>query len=431
MVNFPKGSMRESGISETGLSHALMLVYAEYGLVAEFPPELALTNCSVPIINKYDSSESKFKYSCLPEHFIINKLLTPEHKEAVYDKKSAVEALFKMIKSDNLNDLLFWMRENKKKSSNIAFAEACFKPFNSKKLAPLPDFGNLTPADQKKSHKDAWLSNIIIKKIITPYCKVFGTVYLGTIYLNFMNSLPEQKRHLAFQNSVINELFPKRIKESGHKQFAAVISMYDHWSALFIDLENKIGYHYNSQGYIPTTQFSNKFKIYSYEKKVVPVVGRTREAPESQVAMVEYLTHVIEALNLNKMYINHEQSQLQDGECGMFSLVFLILLLFNKDSPELVYNTSKFWGDLRHREFRDIFFTADSSFLVVNSKPPIIRDTQTALIKMHNVIKNQGMKNNLIKELLPVTTDLLNTFKQNQQPVSGLDKLMLKSRRKS
>lgn len=390
MLKYSGGEHREHRHDETGFVNTLYLVYCLYNKAAAVPNELASTNCCVPIIQKYDKSSSAFKYSCLPEHFINSKLLGFSPNK--FSKEAAVQLLVDKIKSTKLEDLLTWMENQKYSKPNISFVKACFKPFKITNLDSLPDFSRVTPEDQSKSHRNAWMSNLDIKQVLVPFCKAYNVCFLGTIYLNFLNKIRPEKREQAFENSQIKNALSKAIDTSPYTRYVGFISLLQHWSVLVIDKQTKTAYHYNSQGYIPTSQFTNKFILYSYDKtRIIPSEIGKNQGPQNQVMVVDYLLHVINSLGLKKMYVNVEQSQQQDGECGMFSLVFAILLLLNYDAPnkeQLVYNFFKFFGDKRIREFRDLLFTSSTSFLVNEPLVPLHSYNKESLKKLALLLKN-------------------------------------------
>lgn len=199
------------------------------------------------------------------------------------------------------------------------------------------------------------------------FCKANGADYMGTIFMNFLNNIKMDKRKQAFDNSAIKTEIITRITTSPKKVCVGFISLFSHWSSLVIDKENSVGYHYNSIGYIPSSQFDKNLVPYSYDRTLDNTCYMDyKNTSDEQITMINFLNYLIKTLKLKKLYLNVETAQLVDGECGMFSLIFNILLLENRlssDVCQLVYTFFKFFGDKRMREIRELMSTSVDTYV--------------------------------------------------------------------
>lgn len=375
MDAFTGGELRNKKYSETDFGHVLFLIYKYYNLVSDFDFVNLQTNCSLPILHHYDKSPSKLTHSCLPEDFIRSVLLRNQHIEADTDKHTMVNTLTNMVRTDNVEDLLEWMKKNKFKQGHIDFARACYKPYRNEELVGLEDFSRLTNADKTKSQRNYWISNNTIRAVLLPYAKIHDIKFMGTIFLNFLGNIPPLKQSTAFKNSSIYKQFGGYLKETrgkGYTRCVGFVSLYDHWSTILIDFKAKVAYYYNSHGYIHSVDTPSILEVYSYDRYAAPVLphipGRIGQI-QSSVNM--FLLFVAKQAGLRKIVVNHEQAQLQDGECGVFSMVFAILMMENYASPYKVYTFYKFFGDKRIREFRELLFIRSKTITINSIKHPM------------------------------------------------------------
>lgn len=385
------GELRDHKYSEIDFANTLYRVYEYYGFAAPLPYDITNSNCSLPIVNHYDEdTTTKFKYSCLPKSFINKKLLG--FKEDDIDKKVAIELLYKKIGSYKLTELLKWMTTNGYNKNNIKFAKACFKSYKDPvEMEQLPDFSCITKKDIQYNNRMYWVSNQSIKEFILPLCKMNDVRCIGTIYLNFLNNIRPEKRIRAFENSLIRKEVVNMYNTTKNKYYIGYISIFNHWSTIFIDKVKKVAYHYNSQGYIPTTQIQPPFKLYSYDRVLRPheYIDKNKASKE-QYIILYFLQYLCTELGLNRLYLNLEQSQRLDGECGIFSLFFSQLIINNINNENivpLVYNVFKFMGDKRMREFRDVLYTNKDTFKTEKLSHNIEKYNQTTITKLNEIIK--------------------------------------------
>lgn len=245
------------------------------------------------------SPKSEFKFSCLNRETLIkmrniwnskfdNKIYTNNPKE-----------IWKFLKTNlkNCNNEKCWIETLfKNKNKTFKLKKNLFAP-----SSPLSWRSNITE----------WLSSNDILNVMSQYEKKYPNFkFLGPSPIDF-------NKKKTFNQCVWNDLCKFNLKKylSNGKTKIGIIFNTDphykggsHWVALFIDLDLKYIYFFDSTGDKPQDE------IIDLVKKI-----------ERQASNLN--------INLNFL-INKTQHQKGDTECGIYVLVAIILLLKKKRQPK-------------------------------------------------------------------------------------------------
>ena len=176
-------------------------------------------------------------------------------------------------------------------------------------------FRPFSPKSWKKKPYE-WLSSIDIMKVMSQYEKKYNNfVFIGPSPIDF-----DDKK--LFGTCVWEKLCKFNLKKyiENNKSKIGIILNLDphykggsHWVALFVDLEKKFIFYFDSNGdKIPK-------RIYILVNKIIKQGNN---------------------LNINLKYMSNEgkEHQMKDGQCGMYSLYFIIELLKGIKKPEYFKN---------------------------------------------------------------------------------------------
>ena len=270
--------------------------------------------------NKHIKKSKKFKtLKCAPsqENNVDSSLKGKScygKTELLEMKKAWNENNSNKITSNNPNEIWRFFKDN---MSNKCYNELCWvndKSFNSrinKDIILKNLFRPFSPESWKKKPYE-WLSSVDIIKVMSQYekkCKRFA--FIGPSPIDF-----DDKK--LFGTCVWEKLCKFNLKDYLNKPKIGIIFNLDphykggsHWVALFIDIEKKFIFYFDSNG----DKIPKRIKI---------LVDR----------IVEQGHNLDKPVNFNFMTNEGKEHQLKDGQCGMYSLYFVIELLKRTKEPE-------------------------------------------------------------------------------------------------
>lgn len=162
------------------------------------------------------------------------------------------------------------------------------------------------PSEWKKD-PNTWLTNFDIEKVLNQYEEAYPEFhFIGPSPINY-DTRPNKK------DCVCNKLCNLSVKEqlsNGKKKIGVVFNLDphhkggSHWVAMFIDLEDKFVFYFNSTGQRIQPQI-NKFKN-NILRQCKPLLGKM------------------------KYYSNKYEHQRSNTECGMYCLYFIITSLLRE-----------------------------------------------------------------------------------------------------
>jgi hypothetical protein len=164
-----------------------------------------------------------------------------------------------------------------------------------------------------------WLSNFDILDVLKQYQQAFPTFHvIGPTPIDFDTRLPSQSGTCVWEELCTFSL--KNYLEKGIKKIGIVFNLDEHhldgshWVSLFIDLEERFLFYFDSNGDIIPHQIS------------VLVKRITKQGRENGLKL--------------KLYANELEHQKRNTECGMYSLYFIISMLTGK-VPNKVLKTKQ------------------------------------------------------------------------------------------
>jgi hypothetical protein len=155
-----------------------------------------------------------------------------------------------------------------------------------------------------KNNKNEWLSNFDILAVIKQYEESYPCFkFIGPTFIDFDSKLYDDK---CVENKLCKFQIDTYIKRKQTK--IGIIFNLDkhnqrgsHWVSLFVDLENKFIFYFNSTG---------------------------EETPPEIYALIERIISQSSERGIQLDYkFNHLEHQLEDTECGIYSLFFIISML--------------------------------------------------------------------------------------------------------
>jgi len=193
------------------------------------------------------------------------------------------------------------------------------------------------PKSPKEWEKDKWLSNADIISVLDQYKEVYSKFdYLGPSTLDF-DTMNSDKCHniLCKTNDKIFRLnIAEKIKK-GINKIAISINIVklggrgEHWVTLFVDLENKFIFYFDSCGV-------------NIPREIKVLMDRIQKQCESiGIQMTQH----------DSVNVRHQMSK---TECGMYSLYCIINLLEGKHGPDY-YKKNKI-PDKDVERYRRIYF---------------------------------------------------------------------------
>ncbi len=225
---------------------------------------------------------------------------------------------------ENLNnkcyDELCWLNENKDNNTNINFIiNNTFRPFS-------PKIWNKEPY--------TWLSSIDIIKVMNQYEKKYPCFqFIGPTSIDFDYKLSSTE---CVCNNLCKFNLNNYLKLDATKNKIGIIFNTDphykggsHWIALFINIKKKYMFYFDSNG---------------------------DKIPEEIKILMDRIVEQGKQSNITfKIYDNENvEHQKKDGQCGMYTLYFIIELLKETKSPKFfLKNRIK---DEEMKEYRKIYF---------------------------------------------------------------------------
>ncbi len=221
------------------------------------------------------------------------------------------------INSNNPEEIWKFLKNN---LSNKCYNELCWldgHTFNSKinkDIAMKSLFRPFSPESWKKKPYE-WLSSVDIIKVMSQYEKKYKKfVFIGPSPIDF-----DDKK--LFGTCVWEKLCKFDLsKYVGKKNKIGIIFNMDphykdgsHWMGLFVDLEKKFIFYFDSNG---------------------------DKIPKRIKVLADRIIEQGNELNINLKYMDNEgkEHQRRDGQCGIYSLYFIIELLKGTKNPEYFKN---------------------------------------------------------------------------------------------
>lgn len=276
-------------------------------------------NCS-PISKKLKKTKKLKNTSCFSDKGLqkISEHWNIRHPDDKIDSKNSRE-IWNILKnkfSKVCNNEKCWLRQK-------------FIENNNKEL--LKYFSPKAPSSwKKKPYK--WLNSRDIENVMTQYEEAYTNFeFIGPSPIDFDKILMNNK---CVWNELCNFSLISKIKKNINK--IGIIFNTDphdkegqHWIALFIDIKNNFIMYFDSNGKKP----SPEIKIF-----------------------IEKVKKQGNDINLDlKYYDNHNIiHQNKDGQCGMYTLYFIIELLLENKSPEYFKTTTI--KDESMKDYRSIYY---------------------------------------------------------------------------
>ena len=226
---------------------------------------------------------------------------------------------FKNKLSKECYDELCWLKKSKLSTINNSelLIKEIFKPFSPKTWITNPS---------------TWLSSVDITKIMSQYEKSYSNFkFIGPSPIDF-----DTKE--VFSTCVWEQLCNFNLKEYINKNITKIGIIFNtdthdkpgkHWIALFIDLDKKFIFYFDSNG----TKMPKQIKVF---------INRVEQQAQHE--------NIIVKVDSNEGFTH----QYNDGQCGMYALYFIIELL--KENKTCNYFKTKRIKDAIMKKYRTIYF---------------------------------------------------------------------------
>lgn len=226
---------------------------------------------------------------------------------------------FKNKLSKECYDELCWLKKSKLSTINNSelLIKEIFKPFSPKTWITNPS---------------TWLSSVDITKIMSQYEKSHSNFkFIGPSPIDF-----DTKE--VFSTCVWEQLCNFNLKEYINKNITKIGIIFNtdthdkpgkHWIALFIDLDKKFIFYFDSNG----TKMPKQIKVF---------INRVEQQAQHE--------NIIVKVDSNEGFTH----QYNDGQCGMYALYFIIELL--KENKTSTYFKTKRIKDAIMKKYRTIYF---------------------------------------------------------------------------
>lgn len=226
---------------------------------------------------------------------------------------------FKNKLSKECYDELCWLKKSKLSTINNSelLIKEIFKPFSPKTWITNPS---------------TWLSSVDITKIMSQYEKSYSNFkFIGPSPIDF-----DTKE--VFSTCVWEQLCNFNLKEYINKNITKIGIIFNtdthdkpgkHWIALFIDLDKKFIFYFDSNG----TKMPKQIKVF---------INRVEQQAQHE--------NIIVKVDSNEGFTH----QYNDGQCGMYALYFIIELL--KENKTSNYFKTKRIKDAIMKKYRTIYF---------------------------------------------------------------------------
>jgi hypothetical protein len=259
------------------------------------------------------SNDQLFSFKTIWNKMNSNKITTNNPKE-IWD-------FFKNNLSKECYNELCWL-DNSSLKSNLnkdELAKSIFRPFSPKEW-------------KKKPY--AWLSSIDIIKVMKQYNKSYKKFkFIGPSPIDFDSKELEGS---CVREELCNFDLKKYYYNNPKKTKIGIIFNLDkhnmpgsHWVALFVDIKNKFIFYFDSNG---------------------------SKVPKEVKILIERIVEQGKQLNIEfKLYNNENiEHQKKDGQCGVYTLYFIIQLLRENKTPQF-FLTKRVTDELM-KDYRNIYF---------------------------------------------------------------------------
>jgi hypothetical protein len=212
------------------------------------------------------------------------------------------------------SDKKIW-EELKNNMGNVCDTEKCWLRQNFMKNELTSSlvkytFAPESPSSWKKNPVE-WLSSLDIEKVMSQYEKKYKNFeFIGPSPIDF-------DKRLLYNECVWDELCNfdlKKLIKRGKRKIGMIFNLDphykegSHWISLFIDLNKKYIFFFDSTG---------------------------DDAPKEIKKLIKRIVLQAQKLKIHlDTYINQKQHQRSDTECGMYSLYMIIEMLENKKTPQ-------------------------------------------------------------------------------------------------
>jgi hypothetical protein len=238
-----------------------------------------------------------------------------------------------------------------KKLSNVCSEQTCWLKLNFIKNIEDEEINYNTFKPLGPSKKYEWLNTNHINQVIYQYHTMNEDfLFLGTVPYDF-----EDLPILGFNDLDFSELY-----KNNKKKIGLVINLDEHyksgshWVALFINLEKKQIYYFDSTGRKPLKRirkFINKIIKYMYKNTFYDKLS-INELLNDLINKNKSNT-VNNIINNFDIRYNNIQHQFKNSECGVYSIHFIIKLVNDNTFDDVISNIIN--DDDMHK-YRNIFF---------------------------------------------------------------------------
>jgi hypothetical protein len=293
---------------------------------------------------------------CAPsKSYIDNSCFSEESLKLIasnYNKKNSDKINLNLSKAELVSEL-------NKKLNNKCKKQTCWLRLDIVKELNNEEINENTFRPIGPEKKDGWLSTMHIQEVLSQYeYNNDDFVFLGAVPYDF-ESLPLGISDINFAE----------FEKDGKIKIGMVINLDEHWKrgshwvALYINLKEYSVYFFDSLGKPPKKlikKFINKVIKYFYKKKynsnllINNVIDKLLN-PKTPLANIKskynYINNLLEAkFNIKYNNITH---QLNNSECGVYSINFIIDLLNGNEFDSVIHNIKR---DNIMRENRKVFF---------------------------------------------------------------------------
>lgn len=254
--------------------------------------------------------------------------------------------------SEDKNNLVKKLEE---KLSNTCNNQTCWlrldvvKGIENEKIKQEIEENTFRPEGPTKKYE--WLSTTDINSVISQYQEKYKNfLFLGAVPADF-----EELPVLGISNLNFEEL-----EKEGKTKIGLVINLDDHtqggshWVGLFIDLQKKQIYYFDSFAKKPsnkTRKFINRIVKYFYRKEFNKSIKINKLL--NVLKGKDQDTKLADELKKFDIRYNTIQHQLNNSECGVYSTNFIIRSVNNESFDEITQNINR---DDKMNKCRGVYF---------------------------------------------------------------------------
>ena len=276
-------------------------------------------NCS-PLVTKNNSTRKLKNISCFTDNG-LKKMVDHWNIKHPDDK----------IKTKNSREIWKFFKE---KFSNVCNTERCWlrQKFIENDNGDLIKFFSPNAPKIWRDKPYTWLNSKDIEEIMNQYEDAYNFFeFIGPTPIDFDKKIDDKE---CVWNELCNFSLKNKIKKNINK--IGIIFNTDphnksgeHWIAIFVDIKNAFISYFDSNGNKPP-------------KEVITLVDRIKDQGKE--------------LGINFKYLDNHKNihQKNDGQCGMYTLYFIIELLLENKKPEY-FKTTKI-SDETMRDYRFIYY---------------------------------------------------------------------------